>query len=224
MGVSDASQGQSQARTLVPADPAAASGTLALSPPRRVTLGWAANLAAALVLLALTSGAWLVGAIAAFVALTSGGSILPMLAIAFTGFLLGKGWLGLAQSVRARLRSPDLSEVEALPEAVHLLSPSLQGLVRDTRTVHASVQDPELEPAAIVRDAFDWITAVAQVQGTDRDTLADRGISAAALRSEVVALAEAEDPRPGVVDLLARVERALLDTAGDPFRGGRRRQ
>lgn len=200
------------------------SGTgLTLASPRRVTLGWAANLVAAVVLLVATSGAWIVGAIFAVAALLQGGSLVPVLAIAATGFLLGRGWLGLVQSVRARLRDHDLSEVEALPDAFHLLSPTLQQLVRHTRTVRAGVQDPELEASEVLRDAFEWITAVAEVQGQDREALTDRGLSAAALRAEVVGLDDGVDPRPAVVDLLARFERALLDTSGDPFRGTVRR-
>ena len=196
---------------------------VALASPRRVTIGYAANLVAALVLLFMTTGAWAIGAILAVSALLLGGSIVPMLAIGATGFLIGRGWLGLVQSVRARLRAHDLSEVEALPEAVHLLSPQLQRLVRHTRTVRASMQDPELAASDALRDAFEWITAVAEVQGEDREVLTDRGLSAAALRAEIVALDEAADPRTAVVDLLARFEATLLDAGGDPFRGTARR-
>lgn len=198
--------------------PLSASG-LTLSSPRRVTIGWAANLVAALVLLVITSGAWVIGAMAALAALLLGGSIVPVLVIGATAFLLGRGWIALTQSVRARLRSPDLSEAEPLPDAFHLLAPQLQRLVRHTRTVRAGMQDPELEPGAVLRDAFEWVTAIAEVHGQEREVLEDRGLSPAALRAEIVALHDAVDPRPGAVDLLARFERTLLAASGDPFRG-----
>lgn len=202
-----------------------ASATLSLSAPRRLTPQYAAAVIAALGLLVPSTGVWVVGAIYAISALLLEGVLVPGLAIAATGFLLGRGWHALAQSVRARLTRPDLSESEALPEAYHALSPQLQRLVRHTRTVRAGIADLELDKAAVLRDVFEWVSAVAEIDGSDRETLVDRGLSAGALRAEVVALHERRDPRSQATDLLARFEDVLLETGGDPFRGvGSRRR
>lgn len=141
----------------------------------------------------------------------------------FFGIPTAWGWSVLLDDVRARLRPPPPGDPAALPPAFHTLAPELQALVRHTRSLRAVVQDPELEPAAVIGVAFEWLTAVSEVRGEDRYVLVERHLDAASVRPHVLALNDAEDPRGNAADLFDRFVVVLIGAQPDPYRGGLRR-
>ena len=189
-----------------------------LTAPSRMTPSFAAAAVAALGLLTFTTGWWALATIAALVGLLSGSGLLPVLALGVAGVLLGRGWVALAQSVWGRLRRYDLSEAEALPDGLARLSPPLQRLLRHTRTLRAVLQDPELSDAQVLRELYDWLTSLAELDGEDAEHLTERKLDAASIRPQILAMERTRDAGPRGADLLQRFEERLLDHDHDPFR------
>jgi hypothetical protein len=198
---------------------AATLAKITLASPRRLTAGYTVSALGALLVLVFTTGWWLIGAVSALLGALMGGTVLPVVALALAGMLIGRGWVAMLQSLRARMRSHDLSDVAALPDAVARLSPPLQRLVRHTRTVVATLADEELTGPARSRELYDWVTTLAELGEEDTDYLADRRLHAAAIRPQVLAVGESLEARARAIDLLERFEQRLLSHDGDPFRG-----
>ncbi len=189
-----------------------------LTAPSRITPSYAAAAIAAVGLLVFTTGWWALASIAALVGLLAGGGIVPVLALGAAGFLIGRGWVALVQSVHGRLRRYDLSDAEALPDGAQRLSPPLQRLLRHTRTVQAVLRDPELTDTAVRRELYDWLTSLAELDGDDAEHLADRKLDAASIRPQILAMERTREAGPHGADLLLRFEARLLDHDHDPFR------
>lgn len=189
-----------------------------LTAPSRVTPGYTAAAIAALMLLIATSGWWAVAALAALLGLLAGGGVVPVLALGGAGVLIGRGWVALVQSIRGRLRRYDLSASEALPDAVGRLSLPLQRLLRHTRTVRAVIADADLSHAKVLRELYDWLTSLVELDADDAEYLGERKLDAASIRPQVLAMGKVPDAGARAADLLERFEARLLDHDHDPFR------
>ncbi len=203
--------------------------------PPHLSAGFAVGWVLTLGVLGTITAVWMIGMVWTVVLLVLGqGGMASALAFAGTGVLLGRGWVGMAQTMRGRLRRRDLEDLAALPAAFATLTPALQRLVRHTRSLQIVVPDAELELPEVDREIFEWIASMATLAPEERLRLADLGIVPAQLREELVASRQQEDRRnrfsralvrsPGhrerAMAVLARVEHELLRPAGDPFRGG----
>ncbi|WP_266222177.1 hypothetical protein [Paraliomyxa miuraensis] len=210
------------------------------SPPQ-LTTGFAVGWALTLGVLGTITAVWLVGMVTVVVLLVLGqGGVGTVLAFAGTGVLLGRGWVGMAQTIRSRLRRRDLDDPAALPGTFATLSAPLQRLVRHTRSLAIVVRDPELPLAELDREMFEWISIVAKLPPEDRRMLEERGMGSAQLREDLVRSRWQEDQarrgaalhrrwlargngrghRERAVAMLARLEHEVLRPMGDPFRGG----
>lgn len=211
--------------------------------PPRLTAGFALGYVLTLGVLGAVSAVWLVGMVATAVLLLVGhGTLGPFLAFAITGALLLRGWVGMVQTIRGRLRTPDLEEPAALPAEFWSLSRGLQRLVRHTRSLQIVVEDRELSLAQLDRELFEWTGAMAELDPVDQRWLEERGVLPAMLRAELVASRWSTDaatrqhllgllgrrplvPMPRVEHreraslILERVLAMMLQTGGDPFRG-----
>lgn len=220
--------------------------------PPRVSAGFALGWVLTTVVLGTITAVWLVGMVFSVVLLVMGqGGPWAPLAFGGTGVLLGRGWVGMAQTMRGRLRTRDLGDSAALPPVFASLSPPLQRLVLHTRGLVVAIQDPELSMSEIDHEMFLWLADMAGLPDEDRRLLAELGLSPAALREELVAsrqqhdalarervaalmrpraphepaaLARRPDHRQRAVALLARVEHEVLRPPTDPFRGDVRRR
>lgn len=245
------------------APPASAAGPLAVRPvldpepwkPRRLSAGFAVGWVLTVAVLGTITAVWLVGMVFLLVLLFVGqGGLGGVLGFAITGALLGRGWVGMAQTIRGRLRRRDLADTAALPPVFHTLSPALQRLVRHTRGLRIAVGDPELTLSEIDREMFEWIADMAELPPDDRRLLADLGLVPGTLREELVTSRQQEDAgehervaaliqarshhertrlaafgrrsghRERALGLLTRFESEVLRPGGDPFRGGRGRR
>lgn len=220
--------------------------------PRRLSAGFAVGFILTVAVLGTITAVWLVGMVFMVILLLLGqGGLGGTLAFAVTGVLLGRGWVGMGQTIRSRLRRRDLADTAALPPVFFTLSPELQRLVRHTRGLRIAVCDPEVTLSEIDRELFEWITAMAALPPEDRRLLADLGLVPSTLREELVASRQQEDAgerehvealtragshyervrrrvlarRPGhrryALALLDRFEQEVLCPGADPFRGGR---
>lgn len=204
--------------------------------PLRLSPGFAVGWALSLVALGLFTAIWLVGMVATTVFLILGqGTLGPVLIFGVTGVLLSRGWAGMVQTIRGRLRTPDLTDLTALPDAFWALSPELRRLVRHARSLRVALDDPDLGAPQIDREMFEWIASMARLPAPDRDWLAERGIDSDGLRVELVnsrwsadRAPRWADRRPGwqrpdhlsrAVAMLERFEQRVLSRGGDPFRG-----
>lgn len=223
--------------------------------PRRLSAGFAVGWVLTVAVLGTITAVWLVGMVFVVVLLALGqGGVGGTLAFAATGVLLGRGWVGMAQTIRGRLRRRDLADTAALPPVFHTLSPALQRLVRHTRGLRIVVCDPELTLPEIDREIFEWIADMALLPPDDRRLLADLGLVPSTLREELVASRVQEDAREHervaalvharshherkqaralarrsghrerALAVLDRFEREVLQPGADPFRGGRARR
>lgn len=222
--------------------------------PPHLSAGFAVGWVLTVAVLGTFTAIWLVGMVFTVILLVIGqGGFGSALVFAFTGMLLGRGWVGMAQTIRARLRRRDLADTAALPPAFAMLSPALQRLVRHTRGLQIVVRDPELTLGELDREVFMWISDMAALPPDDRRLLAELGFVPDQLREELVASRQQEDaherarlamlmqPRQHVVAhpggparrlthreraqaVLDRFEHEVLRPTGDPFRGGRGRR
>lgn len=222
--------------------------------PPHLSAGFAVGWLLTVAVLGTLTAIWLVGMVFTVLLLVLGqGGLGSAVAFAVTGMLLGRGWVGMAQTIRARLRRRDLADTAALPPAFSLLSPALQRLVRHTRGVQIVVRDPELPLGELDREMFLWIADMAALPPDDRRLLAELGFVPDQLREELVQSRQQEDAherarlallvqprehrpaRPGglarrpthrerALAVLDRFEHEVLRPAGDPFRGGRGRR
>jgi hypothetical protein len=208
--------------------------------PPHLSAGFAVGWVLTVGVLGTLTAVWLVGMIFSVVLLMLGqGGMGSALAFAITGMLLGRGWVGMVQTIRGRLRRRDLEDLAALPAAFWTLSPALQRLVRHTRSLQIVVHDPELPLPELDREMFEWIAALAELPPEDRRLLEELGLVPGQLREELVASRQREDRggimralvlarRPGhrqrALAVLARFEHEVLQPPGDPFRGGRARR
>lgn len=209
--------------------------------PPQITAGFAVGWALTLGVLGTITAVWLVGMVTTVVLMILGqGGVGAALAFTATGVLLGRGWVGMAQTIRSRLRRRDLEDPAALPPSFWALSPALQRLVRHTRSSMIVVRDPELPLAELDREMFEWISVVAKLPADDRRVLEDRGLGPLQLREDLVRSRWQEDEsrrgfglrrrllarrggkghRERALAMLARVEHEALRPSGDPFRGG----
>lgn len=177
---------------------------------------------------------WLVGMIATTVFWLAGtGSIISVVAFGLTGLLLGRGWMGMAQTMHGRLRHRDLDDGAALPITFWSLGPGLQRLVRHTRSLQIVARDPELPLSQLDREIFEWLSTMGQLTFEERRFLDSRTLVPSQLREELVDSRYAEDRlgarlglgrrygaghRQRVLALLSRFERVVLEDGGDPFR------
>lgn len=221
--------------------------------PRTLSAGFAVGWVLTVAVFGTITAVWLVGMVFVLVLLLLGqGGVGGTLAFAATGVLLGRGWVGMAQTIRGRLRRRDLTDTAALPPVFYTLSPALQRLVRHTRGLRIVVCDPELTAPEIDREMFEWIADMALLPSDDRRLLADLGLEPGTLREELVASRQQEDAReheqvaalmqarsprstrPGALArrtghreralaVLDRFEHEVLRPGADPFRGGRAR-
>lgn len=210
--------------------------------PPQLTAGFAVGWTLTLGVLGTITAVWLVGMVTTAVLMLMGkGGVGAALAFAATGVLLGRGWVGMAQTIRSRLRRRDLDDPAALPPAFWALSPALQRLVRHTRSLMIVAHDPELPLPELDREMFEWISIVASLPVEDRRVLEERGMGPGALREELVHSRWREDRarrsasllrraallrqygkghRERAQAVLARLEHEVLRPPGDPFRGG----
>ncbi|MEX1367579.1 MAG: hypothetical protein AB1Z98_30905 [Nannocystaceae bacterium] len=211
--------------------------------PPRVTAGFALGWALTLAVLGIVSAIWITGMVATtlFFVLGQGGA-LPVLVFGTTGLLLGRGWVGMVQSIRARLRRRDLDEPAALPPAFWALPVGLQRLVRQTRSLQIVVREPDVPLDGVDREMFEWLSSMAELGPAEQRFLEARGLVAPQLREELVHSRWSEDqaarrqlpalvrrearPRARAVDhrqhalaMLERFERSVLEAGRDPFRG-----
>lgn len=222
--------------------------------PPRLSAGFAVGWLLTVGLLGTITAIWLAGMMFSLVLLVLGqGGFGGALVFAVTGVLLGRGWVGMVQTMRGRLRRRDLDDVAALPPVFWTLSPAMQRLVRHTRSLQLVLRDPELPLTELDREMFEWIAAMAELPPDDRRELAEVGLVPAQLREELVhsrqqedarghvrlatlvqprdhdvparsvALAQRPSHRERVLAVLDRFEREVLQPAADPFRGGRAR-
>lgn len=208
--------------------------------PPQLSAGFAVGWVLTTAVLGTITAVWLVGMVFTVVLLLVGqGGPWAPLAFAATGVLLGRGWVGMAQTMRGRLRRRDLDDPVALPPVLSTLSPALQRLVRHTRGLRMAIQDPELSLPDIDREMFMWIADMAALPPEERRVLAELGLVPNQLREELVtsrqhedriraplgprALAGRMDHRQRALALLERFEHEVLRPAADPFRGGRAR-
>jgi hypothetical protein len=223
--------------------------------PPQLSAGFAVGWVLTVAVLGTITAIWLVGMVFSVVLLVLGeGGLGGALGFAITGVLLGRGWVGMAQTMRGRLRRRDLADTAALPPVFATLSPALQRLVRHTRSLQIVVRDPELPLSELDREMFMWITDMAALPPDDRRLLAELGLVPEQLREELVTSRQHEDarerarlamlmqprehrraPRPDALArrpthrerahaVLDRFEHEVLQPAGDPFRGGRARR
>lgn len=210
--------------------------------PPTLTPGFALGWALTLGVLGTLSVIWLVGMIATTLFLLLGkGGLVPVLAFVTTGLLLGRGWVGMVQSILARLRRRDLAEPAALPSAFWSLSAGLQRLVRHTRSLQIVARDPGPTLDELDREVFEWLSTMAELPPDDRRFLESRGLAADQLREELVHSRWSEDRNarlqlrslvdrrrsPGArapshrrrtLGMLERFERSVLQAGRDPFR------
>lgn len=214
--------------------------------PHTLTAGFALGWVLTLGVLGALSVVWLVGMVATTLFLLLGkGGLVPVLAFGATGLLLGRGWVGMVQSIIDRLRRRDLTEPAALPSAFWSLSADLQRLVRHTRSLQIVVREPSLSLDEVDREMFDWLATMAELPPEDRRFLETRGLVVDNLREELVGSRWSEDryarlqlrgltgrgPRPPrrprstighrqrALAVLERFERDVLAASRDPFRG-----
>ncbi|MCB9715931.1 MAG: hypothetical protein H6712_18835 [Myxococcales bacterium] len=213
--------------------------------PPRLSPGFALGWVLTLGVLGTLSAIWLVGMIATTLFLVLGkGGLLPVLAFGVTGLLLGRGWVGMVQSIVGRLRRRDLADPAALPAAFWALSSGVQRLVRHTRSLQIVLRDPGLSLDELDREMFEWLSTMAELSPEDRRFLQTRGLVASQLREELVHSRWSEDrverqrmqmltqrqpvalrplPRVGhrrrALAVLERFERDVLQAGRDPFRG-----
>lgn len=204
--------------------------------PLGLSAGFAAGWLLSLVALGLLSAVWLVGMIATTLLLVLGqGKLGPVVVFGITGVVVGRGWVGIVQTLRGRLRRPDLGEPAALPDAFWALSPGLRRLVRHARSLRIVLDDPELSTPELDREMFEWIASMARLPAPDREWLAERGIDSDELRVELVQSRwsadrarrwaahrprwQAPDHRTRALAMLERFELRVLGRGGDPFRG-----
>lgn len=234
-------------RALVPeATPPALRPVLDPEPwrPPRLTPGFAVGWALTLGVLGTITAVWLVGMVTTLVLMFMGhGGAGAAVAFAATGVLLGRGWVGMVQTIRSRLRRRDLEDLAALPPSFSTLSPALQRLVRHTRSLRIVVHDPELPLPELDREMFDWISVIAGLPPEDRLQLEERGLVPSLLREELVHSRWLEDQtrrdplrlrrarrapgqghRERALRVLERLEHEVLRPPGDPFRGAGRRR
>lgn len=206
--------------------------------PPQLTAGFALGYALTLGVLGTITAVWLVGMITTVVLLVLGqGGLGAALAFAATGVLLGRGWVGMVQTIRSRLRRRDLEDPAALPPAFWSLSPALQRLVRHTRSLMIVAHDPDLPLPELDREMFEWISIIAKLPPDDRRMLEERGLVPVRLREDLVRSRWQEDrarrrrllPRARLYGqahrqraqaMLAQLEHEVLRGSGDPFRGG----
>lgn len=209
--------------------------------PRPLSAGFAVGWVLTVAVLGTITAVWLVGMVFVTVLLLLGqGGVGGTLAFAATGVLLGRGWVGMAETIRGRLRRRDLADTAALPPVFHTLSPALQRLVRHTRGLRIVVCDPELTVPEIDREMFEWIADMALLPPDDRRLLAELGLEPGTLREELVASRQQEDHqssllrsralarrsshRQRALAVLDRFDDEVLRANADPFRGGRARR
>jgi len=222
--------------------------------PPRLSAGFAVGWILTVAVLGTITAVWLAGMLFFVLVLVYGhGGVGGALAFALTGVLLGRGWVGMAQTIRGRLRRRDLTDPAALPPVFSTLSPALQKLVRHTRSLQIVVRDPDLPLAELDREMFEWIAIMAELPAEDRRLLAELGLVPAQLREELVASRQREDNhdrerlaalmqprdhhrsplgalvrrpahRERALAVLERFEHEVLRPAADPFRGGRARR
>jgi len=192
-------------------------------------VGWVLSLGA----LGTFTAVWLLGLVATTLFFTLGtGGLGSVIVLVFAGILVIRGWVGMVQTARDRLRRRDLSEPPALPDAFWALSPGIQRLVRHARSLRIVLEGSEPSPPQIDREMFEWIASMAGLPARDRDFLAQRNIDAEDLREHLIlglgprAGARQRGPRDSsghralALSLLDRFERQVLGRGGDPFRGG----
>jgi hypothetical protein len=223
--------------------------------PPQLSAGFAVGWVLTVAVLGTITAIWLVGMVFFVVLLLLGqGGVGGTLVFAITGILLGRGWVGMAQTMHGRLRRRDLDDPAALPPVFWTLSPALQRLVRHTRSLQIVVRDPDLPLPELDREMFEWIAIMAELPPEDRRLLAELGLVPAQLREELVASRQAQDTgdrerisalvqpraphgrprfaallrRPGhrerALAVLERFEHEVLRPPADPFRGGRARR
>lgn len=164
--------------------------------PPHLSAGFAVGWVLTTAVLGTITAIWLVGMVFSVVLLFLGqGGLGGALAFAITGVLLGRGWVGMGQTIRSRLRRRDLTDPAALPPMFWTLSPTLQRLVRYTRGLRISVGDPELTTPEIDREMFEWIADMAALPPEDLGRLAELGLVPSQLREQLVASREQEDAR-----------------------------
>lgn len=177
---------------------------------------------------------WLIGMVTTTLLWLAGsGGFISVAAFGITGMLLGRGWLGMAQTMHGRLRHRDLDDGAALPITFWSLGPGLQRLVRHTRSLQIVARDPDLPLAELDREIFEWLSTMSQLNFEERRFLDGRTLVPAQLREELVESRYAEDRlsariglarrhgvghRQRVLALLNRFERVVLEDGGDPFR------
>jgi hypothetical protein len=223
--------------------------------PPQLSAGFAVGWLLTVAVLGTITAVWLAGMVFFVVVLLLGkGGLGGAIAFALTGVLLGRGWVGMAQTIRGRLRHRDLTDPAALPSVFWTLSPALQKLVRHTRSLQIVVRDPELPLSELDRDMFEWIAIMAELPPEDRRLLAELGVVPGQLREELVASRQQEDAREHdrlaalmrarshyerlqlrelerrpahrerALAVLERFEHEVLRPSADPFRGGRARR
>jgi hypothetical protein len=222
--------------------------------PPQLSAGFAVGWILTVAVLGTITAAWLVGMVFFAVVLFLGkGGLGGAIAFALTGVLLGRGWVGMAQTMRGRLRRRDLTDPAALPAVFWTLSPALQKLIRHTRSLQIVVRDPDLPLSELDRDMFEWIAIMAELPPEDRRLLAELGLVPGQLREELVTSRQQEDTREHdrltalmqarshhermelralarrpahrkrALAVLERFEHEVLRPSADPFRGGRAR-
>lgn len=202
-----------------------------------LTAGFAVGWLFSVAVLGTFTAVWAVGMIATTVLLVLGqGGMGPVLVFAFAGVLLARGWVGMAQTMRSRLRLRDLAEPPPLPDAFWALSAELQRVVRHARSLQIVLDDPQAPLVDLDREMFEWIGTISQLPAADLGWLAARGLVPDVLREELVFSRWSADRRSApstarlrwrgpdhrarALEMLAHFEQQVLHVGGDPFRGG----
>jgi len=208
--------------------------------PPQLSAGFAVGWVLTTIVLGTLTAICLVGLVLSVVWLLAGqGGLGALLTFAATAVLLGRGWVGMAQTMRGRLRRRDLDDAAALPPVFWTLSPALQRMVRHTRGLQIVLRDPELTLPEIDQEMFLWIADLAALPPEERRVLAELGLEPTQVRAELVASRQQEDRalaafrprsvarrlghRERALALLERFEHEVLRPPADPFRGGRAR-
>lgn len=164
--------------------------------PPHLSAGFAVGWLLTTTVLGTITAIWLVGMVWSVVLLVLGqGGLGGALGFGITGVLLGRGWVGMGQTIRDRLRRRDLTDAAALPPMFWTLSPAMQRLVRHTRGLRIAVGDPELTTPEIDREMFEWIADMAALPPDDLRRLAELGLVPSQLREQLVASRQQEDAR-----------------------------